>query len=238
MQKKENALQLLHENVKSESLRRHCLAVATAMEFYARKFLEDGKIVNENKFNEGKINDKLIDDKLNYDGLESDFDNFALKEKIKSEDYLLRHDKQEILDKWWACGLLHDFDWEIHPTMEQHPVEGVKILRSLGYDEEICEAILGHGNHTGVPRRSLMAKTLFAVDELCGLIIALARVRPGGFEGMNSDSVKKAMKKKDFAAAINRDDIRQGINELSVDENGHFELVIGALKGIKGELGF
>src|SRR3989344_3096442 len=105
MKTRDDAIKLMHENIKSDSLRKHCLCVAASMELYAEKFNEDK-------------------------------------------------------DKWWICGLLHDFDWEIHPTMEQHPVEGVKILREKGYEEEICRAILGHGNHTGVKRESLMAKTL------------------------------------------------------------------------------
>jgi predicted hydrolase (HD superfamily) len=137
--------------------------------------------------------------------------------------------------------LLHDFDWERYPTLEEHPIEGCKKLRENGYDEDIIEAILGHNKATGIKRRSLMAKTLFAVDELSGLIVALARVRPGDFEGMSAKSVKKAMKKKDFAAAINRDDIRLGIEELGIGEeekDGFFELVVKALDGKKRDLGF
>lgn len=183
MKTREEAISLMHENVKAESLRKHCYSVAAAMEAYAEKYSEDK-------------------------------------------------------DKWWICGLLHDFDWEIHPTMEQHPSEGVKMLRKKGYDEDICIAIMGHGNHTGVKRESLMAKTLFAVDELSGLIVALARVRPGNFDGMSASSVKKAMKKKEFAAAINREDIKQGILEMRVNEDEHFSLVINALSNIKKELGF
>ena len=179
-----DALALLHEYVKSESLRKHCLSVAYAMEAYAEKYGED-------------------------------------------------------TDKWWITGLLHDFDWEIHPSAEQHPVDGSKILREKGYDEEIIIAILGHGNHTGVKREIKMAKVLFAVDELSGLIMALAKVRPGKFEGMDASSVRKAMKKKDFAAAINRDDIKQGIAELGVQEDEHFILVIiRALEKNKEKLGF
>ncbi|MBI5804013.1 HD domain-containing protein [Candidatus Pacearchaeota archaeon] len=141
-------------------------------------------------------------------------------------------------DKWWICGLLHDFDWEAHPSLDKHPVEGVKVLREKGVDENICEAILGHGEHTGVKRKSAMAKTLFAVDELSGLVTALAKVRSGNFEGMSANSVRKAMKKKEFASAINREDIMKGIEELDVDETEHFELVIKALEKIKGEIGF
>jgi len=143
----------------------------------------------------------------------------------------------EEVNKWWICGLLHDFDYEKYPDIETHPIEGCKRLRELEYDEEIIEAILGHNPATGIPRRSKMAKTLFAVDELSGLIVALARVRPGGFEGMSSKSVKKVMKKRDFAAAINREDIKQGTEELEVEFDKHIELLISALSPISKELG-
>jgi len=146
----------------------------------------------------------------------------------------IREDK----DKFWICGLLHDFDFEKYPTLEQHPSEGVKVLKELGYDEEILEAIMGHGNHTGVKRESVMAKVLFGVDELSGFVTAVARVRPANFEGMKPKSVKKKLKEKSFAAAISRDDINQGIEELGVDRDEHIELVIGALEKIKEDLGF
>jgi len=139
---------------------------------------------------------------------------------------------------WWITGLLHDFDYEKHPTLEEHPTKGVKVLKELECPEEIIEAILGHGNHTGVLRTSKLAKTLFAVDELSGLLVALAKVRADNFETMTSDSVEKALKKKGFAAAINRQDIEQGISELNIGRKEHFERVIEALKSHKNELGF
>ena len=144
----------------------------------------------------------------------------------------------EDADMWWICGLMHDFDYERYPTMEEHPYEGVKVLKEKSYPEEIIEAIMGHGNHTGVKRESKMAKVLFAVDELSGFVMAVARVRPSNFEGMTPKSVKKKLKEKSFAAAINRDDINQGIEELGVDKDEHFELVIQALSGTKEDLGF
>ena len=151
------------------------------------------------------------------------------------EAYAKKFDENS--DKWWITGLLHDFDWEKFPDIDKHPIEGCKKLREEGYDEDIIEAILGHNPKTGIPRRSLMAKTLFAVDELSGLVFALAKVRPGNFEGMSAKSVKKAMKKKDFAAAINRGDINLGIEEMNVDRDEHFMLVVKALNSIKVELG-
>lgn len=142
------------------------------------------------------------------------------------------------IELYWMCGLLHDLDYEKFPDINIHPIEGCKELRRREFDEEIITAILGHNSKTGIKRYSKMAKTLFAVDELCGLVIALAKVRPENFEGMSSENVKKAMKKKDFAAAINREDIQKGIIELGVNEDEHFNLVINSLKESKGELGF
>jgi len=148
----------------------------------------------------------------------------------------------EEIDNYWICGLMHDFDWEKFPEINEHPIKGCQELRKQEYPEEIITAILGHNEKTGINRYSLMAKTLFAVDELSGLVFALAKVRPGNFEGMSSKSVRKAMKKKDFAAAINREDIKLGMEELELindEEKGeHFELIISALTGIKKELGF
>lgn len=146
--------------------------------------------------------------------------------------------RREEIDKWFICGVLHDFDWEIHPSLEQHPQDGSKILREEGYDEDIVVAILGHGLHTGIARESKMAKTLFAVDELSGLICALAKVRADNFSTMDANSVKKAMNKKGFASAINREDIKLGIKEMGVNEDEHFMTVIKALDKHKKELGF
>jgi len=141
-------------------------------------------------------------------------------------------------DDWWICGLLHDFDWEKYPDICVHPKKGCEFLQREGYSEEIIQAILGHNPRLGFSRKSDMSKTLFAVDELSGLIIALAKVRPGNFEGMNSKSVKKAIKKKDFAAAVSREDINLGVEELGADRDIHFEIVILALSRVKDKLGF
>jgi len=142
------------------------------------------------------------------------------------------------VEEWGIAGLLHDFDYEKFPSLEKHPLEGSKILKEKEYPEDIIQAILGHGNHTGVERESQMAKCLFAVDELCGFIVALAHIRPGHLEGMAAKSVKKNLKKKGFAAAINREEIEQGISELGIDRESHINLVIQALQGISRELGF
>ncbi|MFH0952521.1 MAG: HD domain-containing protein [Patescibacteria group bacterium] len=142
----------------------------------------------------------------------------------------------EAEEKWAIAGLLHDFDYEKYP--DQHPQMGSEILRGLGYPEDIIDTILGHTNYTGVPRESQMAKCLFAVDELCGFIIALAYVRPDKLNGMTPKSVKKALKKKAFAANVSREEIAQGIEELGIERDEHFKNVIQAMQEMAKDLGF
>ncbi|KKU91186.1 MAG: Metal dependent phosphohydrolase [Candidatus Jorgensenbacteria bacterium GW2011_GWA1_48_11] len=144
----------------------------------------------------------------------------------------------EDADEWGICGLLHDFDFEKYPSVPSHPIEGSKILREKGYPENIITAILGHASHTDTPRESQMAKCLFAVDELCGFLTALAHIRPDNFSGMSVASVEKNLKKKGFAAKINRGEIDRGIEELGVPRAEHIELTIKALQGVFKELGF
>lgn len=137
---------------------------------------------------------------------------------------------------WGMTGLLHDFDYEKYPG--EHPMKGAEILKKEGYPEEMVTAILGHATYSGVPRETKLAKTLFAVDELTGMVMATAYVRPTNFEGMKSKSVKKNLKKKRFAEAINRDDIECGIEELGVDKDEHIARVIDAMRDIQSGLGF
>lgn len=132
-------------------------------------------------------------------------------------------------EKWGITGLLHDFDYEKYPTQDGHPFKGIEILKEKGYPEDIIEAILGHAEYTGTPRVTQLAKTLYAVDELCGFIVAVAYVRPEKLDGMKAKSVKKKLKDKAFAAAVSREHIAQGIEELGVDESEHIELIINAL---------
>ncbi len=186
MKTREEALALLYEWVKSDSLRKHCIAVGAAMEKYALVF------------------------------------------DVEADD----------VDVWWTCGLLHDMDYEKYPDINVHPIMGCKELRKHEYDERIIESILSHNEKTGIKRYNKMSKTLFAVDELCGLIMALAKVRPENFSGMDAESVKKVMKKDNFAASINRGDIQKGIEELGVKEDEHYCNVIEALGNVKKELGF
>ena len=134
-------------------------------------------------------------------------------------------------DRWITVGLLHDFDYERHPTSEEHPFVGVEYLRkNTDVDEESIEAILGHATYSGVARNTPIAKTLFAVDELAGFIVACALVRPTGLEGMKSKSVKKKLKNKNFAAAVSREDINIGIQELNIDIDEHVNTCIDAIQ--------
>ena len=174
--------ELLCEWTESDSLRKHMLAVETAMRAYARKFGEDE-------------------------------------------------------EKWGITGLLHDMDYEKHPTPAEHPMIGVQELERRGYPEDVLEAIKGHADYLDVPRETLLAKTLYAVDELSGFVTACALVRPEGLEGLKAKSVRKKMKQKSFAAAVNREDIVRGAGELGVDLNEHIDFVAAALRGKSDALG-
>ena len=141
-------------------------------------------------------------------------------------------------DEWGLTGLLHDFDYERYPTMEEHPYKGNEILKNNGYPDSICTAIMGHATYTGVPRETDMAKALFSVDELTGFIFAVTYVRPSKsiFE-VKPKSVKKKLKQKSFAASVLREDIFQSMEELNVDMTEHIQYVIDALKEKAEELG-
>lgn len=130
---------------------------------------------------------------------------------------------------WRMTGLLHDMDYERHPSPDAHPYVGVADLRQRGYPDALLDAIMGHAPYTGTPRRTRLSQTLFAVDELSGLVVAAALVRPGRMEGMKPRSITKKMKDKGFAAAVSRDDIRQGAAELGVDLSAHIQTVIDGI---------
>ena len=139
---------------------------------------------------------------------------------------------------WGATGLLHDFDYEKHPTPEDHPRFGCGVLRERGYPESMIEAILGHASYTGTPRVTPMAKALFAVDELCGLITATALVQPNKKLGeVSPDSVMKKMRTRSFARSVNREEIEQGALELGVPLEEHITFVLSALQAEAGALG-
>jgi putative nucleotidyltransferase with HDIG domain len=133
-------------------------------------------------------------------------------------------------EKWGITGLLHDMDYERYPTPAEHPMVGVRELASRGYPEDVLEAIKGHADYLDVPRETLMARTLYAVDELSGFIVACALVRPEGLEGMKAKSVRKKMKQKSFAASVSREDIVRSAEELGVDLNEHIDFVVAALQ--------
>mgnify|MGYP003325522540 CR=1 FL=1 len=182
------AIKLLHEYTKTDSLRRHALGVEQSMRKMANKYNGDP-------------------------------------------------------DEWGLTGLMHDFDYEMYPTMEDHPYRGNKILVEKGYPESITNAIMGHATYTGVPRDSEMAKSLFSVDELTGFIFAVTYVRPSkSILEVKPKSVKKKLKQKSFAASVVREDIFQSIDELGVDLTEHIQFVIDALSekaedlGLKGNL--
>ena len=133
-------------------------------------------------------------------------------------------------ERWGITGLLHDMDYEKHPTPAEHPTVGVAELEKRGYPEDVRRAILSHADYLDVPRETPMEKTLYAVDELSGFVVACALVRPERLEGLKAKSVRKKMKQKSFAASVNREDITSGAEELGVDLNEHIDFVVAALR--------
>ncbi len=187
MPDRQEALQLLHEYTKGDSLRKHALAVEAAMR--------------------------------------------ACVERYGGPD--------EDVEEWGIVGLLHDFDYEMFPDPEGgHPFKGANILCGRGYTDRIIRAIMGHARYTGVPRDTLMARALFATDELCGFLVACALVRPSrSLDDMEVSSVKKKLKDKAFARSVNREDIHQGVAELDVGLDEHIRFVIDALRPVQQEIG-
>jgi putative nucleotidyltransferase with HDIG domain len=184
---RDDAWQLVCGWTESDSLRKHMLAVETALRAYARRFGEDE-------------------------------------------------------DRWAVAGLVHDLDYERHPSPEDgHPRFAVEELRARGYPEDVIHAVLSHAEYMGVPRDALLDRALFACDELSGFITACAYVRPAGIEGLTARSVKKKLKQPSFAAGVNRDDVREGAAELEADSgmgfDEHVQFVIDALAERADELG-
>ncbi len=178
------AWELVSRHVSDEGLRRHALAVETAMRAYARQLGEDE-------------------------------------------------------DRWGITGLLHDFDWEIHPTKDAHPEEGCRMLEAAGWPEDIVRAIRGHATYLGVPRDTSMARALFACDELTGFIGAVVAVRPNKtIREVNVESVRKKLKDKRFAAKVDRDEVYQAALEFDVDLDEHIAFLIAALAENAEALGF
>lgn len=176
---------------------------------------------------------------------------WALVEEYAQSERLIRHctaveavmrayarkvgDNEET---WGIAGMLHDFDWDACPSDEQHPQFGANILRERGYPEVIVRAVLSHGNHTGIPRESIMEKALFAVDELSGFVTAVTLVRPSkSLSDTDARAVRKKMKDKAFARNVSRDDLVQGAQDLGVDLDELIEFVVESLKPVAGQLG-
>jgi putative nucleotidyltransferase with HDIG domain len=138
---------------------------------------------------------------------------------------------------WGCCALLHDFDYELHPTLDKHPQDGAPLLREEGYPEELIDTVLSHAEHLAIPRDTLLKKTLFACDELSGFVHACGLVRPTGLEGLEPKSVKKKLKQPSFAAGVHRDEVYAGAELLGIDLDEHIANVVTALRPIAAELG-
>jgi putative nucleotidyltransferase with HDIG domain len=163
--------------------------------------------------------------------------------KYTKSDALLRHalgveacmawyarDFDEDEQLWRAVALLHDFDYELHPTLDKHPQDGAPILREEGYPDEVIDAVLSHAEHLSLPRDTRLKKTLFACDELSGFVHAVALVRPSGLEGLEPKSVKKKLKQPSFAAGVHRDEVYAGAEGLGLELDEHIRNVIAALQ--------
>jgi putative nucleotidyltransferase with HDIG domain len=143
----------------------------------------------------------------------------------------------EDVELWRVTALLHDFDYEIHPTLDKHPQDGAPILREQGYPEVVIEAVLSHAEHMAMPRDTLLKKTLFACDELSGFVHACGLVRPTGLDGLEPSSVKKKLKQPSFAAGVHRDEVYAGAELLGLELDDHIRNVVAALQPIGPELG-
>jgi putative nucleotidyltransferase with HDIG domain len=138
---------------------------------------------------------------------------------------------------WRATALLHDFDYEMHPTLDKHPQDGAPILREEGYPEELVESVLSHAEHLSMPRDTQLKKTLFACDELAGFVHACGLVRPDGIATLEPKSVRKKLKQLSFAAGVHRDEVYQGAEELGLELDEHIRNVVEAMRQIAGDLG-
>ena len=159
----------------------------------------------------------------------------ALAVEASTRFYARRFGEDEEL--WGVTALLHDFDYEIHPTLDKHPQDGAPILREEGYPEEVIETVLSHAEHLSMPRDTPLKRALFACDELSGFVHACALVRPNGLEGLEPKSVKKKLKQPSFAAGVHRDEVYRGAEELGVELDQHIRNVVAALQPIAKDLG-
>ena len=159
----------------------------------------------------------------------------ALAVEASTASYARRFGEDEEL--WRVTALLHDFDYEIHPTLDKHPQDGAPILRELGYPEEVIEAVLSHAEHLQMARDTPLKRTLFACDELSGFVHACGLVRPTGLDGLEPKSVRKKLKQPSFAAGVHRDEVTAGAELLGIDLDEHITNVVAALQPIASELG-
>jgi putative nucleotidyltransferase with HDIG domain len=159
----------------------------------------------------------------------------ALAVEASTRSYARRFGEDEEL--WGIIALLHDFDYEIHPTLDEHPQDGAPILREEGYPEVVIEAVLSHAEHLAMPRDTMLKKTLFACDEISGFVHACGLVRPTGLEGLEPKSVKKKLKQPSFAAGVHRDEVYAGAELIGVELDEHIANVVAALQPISKELG-
>ena len=159
----------------------------------------------------------------------------ALAVEASTRFYARRFGEDE--ERWAVVALLHDFDYEIHPTLEEHPQDGAAILREEGWPEDVIEAVLSHAEHLALPRDTLLKKTLFACDELSGFVHACGLVRPTGVDGLEPKSVRKKLKQPSFAAGVHREEVYAGAEGLGLDLDDHIRNVIAALQPIAPELG-
>ena len=159
----------------------------------------------------------------------------ALAVEASTRWYARRSGEDE--ERWGVTALLHDFDYEIHPTVDAHPQDGAPILREEGYPEEVIEAILSHAEHLQLPRDTPLKRTLFACDELSGFVHACALVRPAGLDGLEPKSVRKKLKQPSFAAGVHRDEVYAGAELIGLELDEHIANVVAALQPIAKELG-
>src|SRR5205809_5497638 len=159
----------------------------------------------------------------------------ALAVEAATASYARRFRGDEEL--WRVTALLHDFDYEIHPTLDEHPQDGAPILREEGYPEEVVEAVLSHANHLGLPRDTPLKRSLFACDELSGFVHACGLVRPTGLDGLEPKSVRKKLKQPSFAAGVHRDEVYAGAEGLGLELDEHIRNVVAAMQPIAAELG-
>jgi putative nucleotidyltransferase with HDIG domain len=159
----------------------------------------------------------------------------ALAVEASTRFYARRFGEDE--ERWAVVALLHDFDYEIHPTLEEHPQDGAPILREEGWPEDVIEAVLSHAEHLAMPRDTLLKKALFACDELSGFVHACGLVRPTGLDGLEPKSVRKKLKQPSFAAGVHRDEVYRGAEELGLELDEHIANVVEAMRPIAPELG-